>query len=236
MIRLFLPLFVTAFAVSPLPSQSRLDFVVDPVASDVQLTIQLVVGGASDTDGPKAVELTGDSDARVKFEREAALGPYVTSVRPGANRVFASDTTFDLVIVNFLPIFFTIEGTGLSGSLSNDRWFAAPPTAQGTTELTTVDGTFTFDQGILQVTSSLGVNETVDLSVEPLTFPITEAATMVAVLDGSWLDLRLDVPLDQTTTITQTGITANVTITGSLVLRGSTSLLTKGAPLPVLLP
>ena len=234
--RLLLSLFVTVWIVSPQPPTATVPITVDDAASDVQITVTLTFG-TTDTDGPKPVNFSGGGTARSRFELEGALAPYGTSLNPGPNRIAASDVSFDLTVIQlFVPINFLIQGSGLSGSISGGRWTAGAPIAQGTTELNTNGSQLILDQGLMQVTSSLGVNETVDLSVTPLPFDLTGTATLVTEKNGSLYDLEISLPLDQTATIVQMGITVDVTIQGTVVLRGRTPLKPQLAPVPILLP
>lgn len=230
---LALSLLVTTWIAVPLPPTASTSLAVDAGASDVEITIE-VTFLSTDSDGPEPVVFGGGTGARARLDLDAPLAPVASSLRPTGGTLTAADTSFMVTVGGFVPVNITLATMGMAGSFSGERW-TGTPVAAGTTALDLTGSQLVFDQGILQVTSALG-NQTNDLSVTPLAFDLVGPATLLATENGPGLDLELSIPLDQSVTVMDQGVTVTVTLTGSLVLRGRAPLVAGLAPVPILFP
>ncbi len=192
--------------------------------SSIATSVSVTTVFGSDTDGPIPAAVTGGAEASLSTVLDTIHGRVADSLQVTTSDLVFADTGFHLVIPPLAPI--DISLVGIHGAF-NDV-VLAPGTAvaahTSTFDLTPFEMEFT--EGEFVVTDPPGVPAAGTL------FDLQGEAVVVTTPSGGNLDVVIQIPISKTASTTDSGVTVDVTITGTVVLEGTVAV----APVPSMGP
>jgi hypothetical protein len=199
---------------------------VDPTQSSMQVSVTLTALGASQT---QTVGVTGPLYADLTLGASPSL-----SISSAALSIGDSVITFNLGGLGTV----TIESTGLVADLFGGP-SAGTETTPGLIQVPMSGYTQVLDQGTVYTHATgfaalLVAPTTQDLSVDPISMALDPSTALLAytVSPGGVLDVVLTSPVSGTTTVTASGQTAVLSLSGSMRFTGSTVLASASVPEP----
>jgi hypothetical protein len=199
--------------------------VVDPAQSDVEMTLEVIAFG-SDSD-TEPVPVSGSATADVTTESHPSFGRVANGLRFVESEVTLGNAVFDLVLPAFA---LSVQTLSLAGEFTGEAVVATPvgPGASSA-DLAPID--LLIDSGTIEMTiTPPGTVVSMDLAEAPFVFALGEAGTIESTAAPGSTDFTLTIPVTETASTTQDGITVNVTLAGSIVLVGSAAVPSASKP------
>ena len=195
---------------------------VSPLSS-ISTTVVVTSALGNDSDGPKPAAVTGTAEASFATTVDPTFGRVATSLQISLSDLAIADTSFDLFVV--IPIAISIEGA--QARFSSDVLSPGTPVAINTADFDLLPLELEYTAGEIVVLEPPGTplaNTFLDLMGE---------AQVETVENGGFLDVTITVPVQDTTTTTESGITVDLITDGTIVLEGTTPI---AAPVPSMQP
>jgi hypothetical protein len=218
-----LPIIITIIAgLSTAAAAEAVSLTVSPLSS-ISTTVVVTSALGNDADGPEAAAVTGTAEASLATTVDPTFGRVATSLQLGLSELAIADTSFDLFVV--IPIAISIEGAEARFTL--DVLSPGTPVAANTADFDLLPLELEYTAGEVVVLEPPGIpleNTFLDLMGE---------AQVETVENGGFLDVTITIPIQDTTTTTESGFTVELITDGTIVLEGTTPI---AAPVPTLQP
>jgi hypothetical protein len=218
-----LALFALVFVLgSAAASAAPIDLVVNTAQSSVGATLVVTVFGDGDSDTVTDVPFTGTVQAGVGLGDDVTFGVVPTALRFVSGQVSSTGTSFDLQVMPGVTIDINVLLDDISGGFDDVALAAEPPIAPNTARVDLAPIALVFDSGALEVTTTPpGDTTPLDLAVTPLVFALGAEATVVTQSRPGWVDVTVTLPIDETASVSESGVDVDLTLFGDLVLEGT---------------
>lgn len=207
---------------APGAAAETVSLTVSPLSS-ISTTVQVTSALGNDSDGPKVAAVTGTAEASFTTTVDPTFGRVATSLQLSLSELAIADTSFDLFVV--IPIAISIEGA--EARFTPDLVSPGSPIAANTAAFDLLPLELEYTAGEVVVLEPPGIplaNTFLDLTGE---------AQVETVESQGFLDVTITLPIQDTTTTTDSGITVELITDGTIVLEGTTPIAT---PVPTLQP
>jgi len=189
-------------------------------SSSLETTVHVTSAFGNDSDGPVPAAVTGSAQATFTSVVDPSFGRVASELQLTASDLTISDVAFQLFVV--IPIDISVEGA--QARFGTALLTPGTPIASNTAAFDLAPLDFEYTAGEIVVLDPPGV---------PLagTFlDLMGQAQVETTESGGMIQVRITIPVADTTSTTESGITVELVTNGTLVLEGSVNVV----PVPTL--